>query len=181
MGVEGDYGFQLQDARDNPDSKYKRGLHVFNENVGQQRDKSSSPGGGNSIARPYRASGHSIGVPTGNYGGFRSLDEPIDDDDTAKDAIDEAIDEIVDHVVANPDRFDTIYYCTNGPGDTLIGMGIFHIEPSTREYITARIKALPKLIARAAAARQLSNETPPMFEFEMELNAAPNATLNVPL
>ena len=92
----GDYGWQLEQ------SAYDSSLHVYNENLEQQRDKSNNfPGGGNACARPYRPTGKSIGVPTGggmSYGGFSSLDQQVDVwGATAKDVIDESVQEILVH------------------------------------------------------------------------------------
>lgn len=144
----GDYRWQLR-----IDSEfYASKLHIYNENLHQQRDKCNNwAGGGNACARPYRPIGRSIGMPTGNHGGYSSLDEDVGNGETAKDTIDEAINEIINHVLANPGRFDTIYYCVNAndPSDEkdLIGMGIFHIDVSVRQYITKCIKSLPQRIA----------------------------------
>ena len=147
--AHGDYGWQLRQ------SAYDKSLHVYNENLEQQRDKSNNfPGGGNACARPYRSTGKSIGVPTGggmSFGGFSSLDQPVDPSGaTAKDVIDESVQEILDHVVENPGRFDTLYYCVNDPHretdvrKDLIGMGIFHIGRDVRVYITDQLKKLPE-------------------------------------
>ena len=86
--THGDYGWQLEQP------EYDRVLHIYNENVSQQRDKAStSRGGGNAVARPYRSLGKAIGIPTGQGGqGFSSLEESIGTGgETAKDVIDEAI------------------------------------------------------------------------------------------
>lgn len=149
-GQIGDFGWQLSDKQQaNP--MFGRALHVYNENMHQQHDKSSnSPGGGNAVARPYRATGESIGMPTGWIGGFRSLDEKCTGPGfscTAKEAIDSATDQIVAQVCENPDRYDTVFYCTNAEDEhELIGMGIFHIEEATRRYITRKLKELPREI-----------------------------------
>ena len=155
----GDYAWQLRQ------SAYNSSLHVYNENLRQQRDKSDNfPGGGNACARPYRPTGKSIGVPTGgSYGGFSSLNEQIDSGGAiVKDAIDESVKEIVDHVVENPGRFDTLYYCVNDPQretdvrKDLIGMGIFNIGRDVRVYISEQLKEIPeKAKKRAIALRAL--------------------------
>ena len=56
-------------------------------------------------------------MPTGERGGFDALDDLIrmSPGETAKDVIDEAIAEIVEHILANPTRFDDMYYCINKP------------------------------------------------------------------
>lgn len=145
----GDYGWQL--APEQIDT-YGDKLHIYNENVSQQRDKQDAmPGGGNAIARMYRPSGRAIGMPTGEYGGFTGLLQNVGygGDDTAKTVIDEAMDEIEDHLLANP-QFKTVYYCTNAAEadvrKDLIGMGIFQIERGVRVYITDKIKGLPKAL-----------------------------------
>ena len=95
-GTIGDYGWQLQPEQYH---EYGRTLHVYNENMHHQNDKKSChAGGGNAIARPFRQYGRSIGMPTGCFGGFRSLDEHClghNFNCTAKEAIDLATEEIV--------------------------------------------------------------------------------------
>ena len=149
-GRKGDYQYMLTQPN-------HRTLCIYNENLFQQRNKqSTTAGGGNACARPWRSEGSAIGIPTGQGVGYRSLDEPIHSqvEETAKDTIGEAIDEIVNHVVANPTRFDTIHYSVNREGEELIGMGIFHIGEDVREYITKAIKALPAMIACQARANR---------------------------
>ena len=155
-GTIGDYGWQLQPEQH---QEFGRALHVYNENMIQQTDKSSCfAGGGNAIARPHRQYGRSIGMPTGHHGGFQSLDEPVSGygfDCTAKEGIDIATEEIVMQVCDNPERYDKIYYCKNANDDEdLIGMGIFHIEDTTRRYITAKLKTLPSIIQKRAIERR---------------------------
>ena len=158
----GDYGWQLQQTVE----PYTKALHIYNENLMQQRDKlHNSPGGGNAVARPYRLTGQAIGIPTGQHGGYTSLNEIIDPrfrwpgqetdaTETAKDTIDEAINEIVDHLGDNSDRFDRIYYCVNSnesdPRTDLIGAGIFafNLGRDVRVYITDQIKKLPIMAKR---------------------------------
>jgi hypothetical protein len=138
--------------------EYKDVLHVYNENVTQQRDKTSTgAGGGNAIARPKRASGASIGMPTGDRGGFIALDEPMSDGNgTAMAAIVVADQLFVDHVTHNPGRFRKIYYVVNNPTrepderKDLIDMGIFNIERNCRVYITDTLKELKHMIAKRA-------------------------------
>lgn len=147
-GQHGDYHWQLAPQQS---ATYGDKLHVYNENVPQQRDKTdNNPGGGNAIARMYRSAGTAIGMPTGEYGGFASLDEPLANGaETAKDVIDEAIDEIEDHLLKNS-RFTTVYYCTNAKETDerkdLIGMGIFRIDRDVRLYITDKLKMLPSSV-----------------------------------
>ena len=75
----GDYGWHLQPQQQD-DPKYGRALHIYNENMTQQNDKASTgPGAGNACARPHRAHGRAIGMPTGHYGGVSSMDEWCDD------------------------------------------------------------------------------------------------------
>ena len=94
-GTIGDYGWQLQPEQYR---EFGRTLHVYNENMQQQNDKTSRcAGGGNAIARPFRQYGRSIGMPTGHYGGFQSLDELClghNFNCTAKEGIDLATEEI---------------------------------------------------------------------------------------
>ena len=154
-GRPGDYGWQLEEKQQ-LDPRFGRALHVYNENLHQQIDKTSIvPGGGNAIARPYRTMGRSIGIPTGWRGGFRGLDEKCTGPGfscTAKEAIDVAIGEIVTQVCDNPERYDTLFYCTNaGDGEELIGNGIFDIEDGTRRYITHKIKEIPQSASLHAA------------------------------
>lgn len=150
--THGDYGWQLR----NP--SYDRALHVFNENLGQQRSKCTFPGGGNACARPYRQQGKSIGMPTGNFGGYDSLSESVGNGDTAKDTIDEAEDEIVEHILSNPGRFDKVYYCVNASESDerrdLIGMGIFNIDRGVRVYITDKLRKLPETCLERYRARR---------------------------
>ncbi len=155
-GTIGDYGWQLQPEQYH---EYGRALHVYNENMQQQNNKDSTlAGGGNAIARPFRQYGRSIGMPTGHYGGFRSLDEHClghNFNCTAKEGIDVATEEIVMQVCDNPERYDKIYYCKNANDDEeLIGMGIFNIEDQTRRYITAKLKSLPAAIRKRAIDRR---------------------------
>ena len=148
-GCHGDYYWQLQDAQQK-DPKYGRSLHIYNENMSQQNDKTSNtPGGGNACARPFRQCGRSIGIPTGHYGGFSGLDEHCHGngyDCTAKEGIDLAIEEIISHVLNNPGRFERIYYCSEGKNNPLIGTGIFNVEANTLNYITDKILSLPRAI-----------------------------------
>ena len=130
-GTIGDYGWQLQPEQYH---EYGRALHVYNENMQQQNNKDSTlAGGGNAIARPFRQYGRSVGMPTGHYGGFQSLDELClghNFNCTAKEGIDLATEEIVMQVCDNPGRYDKIYYCKNANDDEeLIGMqGIYHLQ-----------------------------------------------------
>tara|TARA_B100001778_G_C18596724_1_gene635122 strand:+ start:2022 stop:2963 length:942 start_codon:yes stop_codon:yes gene_type:complete len=163
----GDYAWQLGNTY------YNRVLHIFNENVEQQRSKSDVRGGGNAIARPYRKTGAAIGIPTGHLhsGGFPALNSH------AKTEIDDAIKEIIAHIVANPDRFDVIQYVCNKEdvydiaelGDDYnlaeiiekrlceeipIGNGVFNLPMSVRNYITRCIHLIPKLsVDKAYAVR----------------------------
>ena len=154
--THGDYGWQLEDAQQ-ADPRYGRALHIYNENLHQQMDKTNnSAGGGNAIARPHRPAGKAIGMPTGEYGGFESLDERCSSFNiTAKQAIDDAAAEIVEQVVDNPARYDTVFYCVNRDDPWLIGAGIFAIDRSVREYISKTIHDLPRAIrARAIDKRR---------------------------
>jgi hypothetical protein len=157
-GTIGDYRWQLQAEQY---QEFGRALHVYNENIPQQLDKMSClPGGGNACARPYRQYGKSIGMPTGCYGGFKSLDEKCSGIGfclTAKEGIDMATEEIIMQVCDYPDRYDKIYYCKNADDDEeLIGMGIFHIEDTTRRYITDKLKSLPSAIRQRSIERRRS-------------------------
>lgn len=157
-GVIGDYAWQCDDEQQT-DPTFGRALHVYNENMFQQMDKSrDGPGGGNAVARPYRSMGRSIGMPTGHYYGFTGLDDTCVGPNfelTAKEGIDMATDEIIMQVCDHPERYDKIYYCKNANDDEeLIGMGIFHIEDETRRYITAKLKTLPSAIRKRAIDRR---------------------------
>ena len=152
----GDYRWQL---RDEQLVTYGKALHVYNENMYQQTDKTDHwPGAGNACARPYRQHGRAIGMPTGYAGGFQSLTELCEGPGfrcTAKEGIDTAADEIVEQVCDNPDRYDRIYYCKNaGDEEELIGMGVFHIEDDVRRYITEKLRSLPQAIRKRAAERR---------------------------
>lgn len=70
-GRVGDYGWMLHQPQ------YAKAVMIFNENVEQLLSKSTSRGGGNAIARPYRQSGRAMGVPTGflRSGGFVALEQ----------------------------------------------------------------------------------------------------------
>ena len=153
----GDYSWQLSDEQQQ-DPRFGRALHVYNENMWQQMDKTShAPGGGNAVARPYRQLGRSIGMPTGEHGGFNSLHEMLCSVGcTAKEAIDLATEEIIARVSEQPGRYDKIYYCKNADDDEeLIGMGIFTIEEGARRYITTKLRGLPATVAkRAVEARR---------------------------
>ena len=146
----GDYSWHLQPQQQD-DPKYGRALHIYNENMTQQNDKASTgSGAGNACARPHRAHGRAIGMPTGHYGGFSSMDEWCDGFNcTAKAGIDLATTDIVTQVCDNIDRYDRIYYCFNaGDQEKLIGMGVFHINDSVRKYITKQICDLSSKIAQ---------------------------------
>ena len=143
--------------------QFHRTLVIYNENLDQQRDKLNNfPGGGNACARPYRPQGRSIGMPTGEMGGWLSLQDricnPIRTGETAKDAIHEAYTEIVDHIVANQGCFDEVYYCVDNPDlcssvdKDLIGTGIFFVGHEVRKEITNLIKKIPKEVIKAAHA-----------------------------
>jgi len=123
----------------------------MNENLWQQMTKCTNNGGGNACVRSFRPQGKSIGIPTGEHGGWLSLDESTGYGMTAGGAIDLAIAEIVDQVVRHQDRYDRFFYCVNGhDADTdkadWIGNGIFHIGDPVREYITQKIRTLPDAI-----------------------------------
>ena len=148
-GKHGDYAWMLRQHQ------YDRVLMIYNENLLQQRDKTSNfAGAGNACARPFRVSGKAIGIPTGHRGaGFQSLHQLVDDGrSTVKQVIDEAIAEIVQHVVIQPSRFDTICYCVNNARENLIGSGMFRIGDSVRTYITAAICSLPEKISSALSS-----------------------------
>lgn len=162
----GDYRWQCADEQQ-VDPAYGRALHVYNENIWQQMDKTdNAPGGGNAIARRHRPDGRSIGMPTGCFEGFTSLQQVcvrtnfqipsigVGNSFTAKQVIDAASEEIVMQVCDNPERYDKIYYCTNSADEDLIGMGIFEIESTTRRYITEKIKSLPLAIKKCAIERR---------------------------
>jgi hypothetical protein len=153
-GEPGDYGWQLTEPR------YNETLHVYNENLAQQRDKSDNrAGGGNACARPHRPTGLAIGMPTGERGGYSSLSELIRDNpskpgETARDTIDEAADEIVEHILGNGGRFKQIVYSVNeseaDERKDLLGAGIFlhSMGRDVRVYATDKLLAIPGRVAQ---------------------------------
>lgn len=146
-GAFGDFNAMCQNI------EYASCLCIYNENFRQFMDaKDTRPGQGNGVARKYRLTGRSIGIPTGHDGkGFQSLNETIVVNgiavSTAKAAIDDAIERIVDHVIKQP-QYTTIFYSTNTSAETLIGMGVFQIGLIVRNYITDAILRLPQHICK---------------------------------
>ena len=148
-GEDGDYAWQLEQAA------YNNKLHIYNENIVDQRNQCTFPGAGNACARPYRPEGKSIGMPTGTVIGYRALDELVLGTETAKDTIDAALSEIAEHILRHPGRFDTILYCVNERDDRkLIGCGTFHVDLDVRAYITEGIQKLPQTVAQLYESRR---------------------------
>lgn len=146
-GMHGDYAWHLKQL----DKYYVRSLHAFNENAHQQMTKCTFNGAGNACVRSYRQEGRSIGIPTGDMGGWHRLDESTKWGMDAKGLIDLAFAEIVDHVAKHPTRFDRMFYCVNKEDvgtirHDWIGNGVFRIGDQVRSYITQKIKALPKAV-----------------------------------
>lgn len=148
-GKHGDYAWMLRQPQ------YARTLMIYNENLSHHRDKTNNvAGSGNACARPFRASGHAIGIPTGHrHGGFQSLHQIVDGGQhNVKEVIDQAIAEIVRHVASQSGRFDSIFYCVNNASENLIGNGIFQTSIDVRRYITAGIHSLPEKISSVSTA-----------------------------
>jgi hypothetical protein len=126
-------------------------LFIFNDNVSDY--SSFFPGGGNAVIRPCKVTNKDInpkfrrswGIPTGNCGGFSSLDEKVNDL-TAKQIIDIAIKDI--KTILKNHNFDTIYYSADKKfrdcPKPRLGVSIFRPDDSVLEYITEQIYTLEK-------------------------------------
>lgn len=97
-------------------------------------------GGGNAAIRPYNKYNpkirvpQSAGIPTGNMGGFSSLDEE------AKLHIDGAVQEIKELIQEH--GFTRVYYSADEDGK--LGTSIFVIGDDVRDYITKQIQSLSR-------------------------------------
>ena len=158
-GEHGDIGFHCE----NPE--YESKLQIYNDNGLQFLNGDLTAGGGNGIGRIYRLM-RSMGIPTGNRGGFSSLSETVFYEGhilTAKQLIDMSIEDIVLLILYRDSTlkpFDTIYYCTDSISKQRfseigklhnidpIGIRIFSntIGKDVVNYITQQIKALPMYV-----------------------------------
>lgn len=146
----GDMGYMLG----SPHLYWKHdSVMIFNDNVDQFLSKCTFAGGGNACIRPYRQSGQAHGIPTGDCGGFRSLQDtlivpqrylPTDSKYmTAKEVIDQAITELVDHLVKDPSK-KYLYYSADA--NNVLGCGIFNVAEEVKQYITQEIHSVPKRV-----------------------------------
>ena len=114
--------------------------------------KSNVPGGGNACIRPLRSQGHAIGIPTGDLytGGFSSLNQVMPSSLNmppgmdAKKMIDSAFNDL-DHLILNDPRKRFVLYCSDA-GGVRIGSGIFSVSGDVLDYITLKLRSLPKRV-----------------------------------
>ena len=139
----GDYNYMIKQA------EYKNTLFIFNDNT--INHYSNVKGSGNAVIRPYNFYGFkksglakplSAGIPTGDgSNGFSTLDKSIY-------VINRSINDI--NTLLQKYKYDQIIYSgTNinisrfsGDPEELIGIGIYDVNKSVREYITQQIKCL---------------------------------------
>jgi len=127
-------------------------LFIFNDNCSDYT--SFYPGGGNAVVRQFKVTNTKInseyrrtwGIPTGECGGFKSLDEIVDNV-TAKEIIDFAITDIKTILLKN--NFDTIYYSADKKDKESkrprLGVSIFRPDITVLDYITEQIYTLEKI------------------------------------
>jgi hypothetical protein len=178
-GEHGDIGFHLQN------SAYDHIVHIYNENAFQFLNGDKSPGGGNAIARPYRGI-KAFGIPTGDSGGFRSLNETVSFGMltyTAKELIDMSITNGASMIAHSIMPFDTIYYCTDSVSKQTfseigekynidpIGIRIFAhtIGEDVVDYITQQITTLPKRVHWYRTQNRYYNVHNPVVMNQLEI------------
>jgi hypothetical protein len=136
-GVDGDFNWMIEQ------DKYRDSLFIFNDNESQyiaHRDDPGdtkglgcTPGGGNSIIRPYQclAPPRSAGIPTGpNYDSLKPHIKAIIDD-----AIKRARD-----IVATQGYSRIFYSAANTNGE--LGTGIFQVGEDVKSYIVSQLKSI---------------------------------------
>ena len=130
-GKEGDFLWMIKSG------KYPNSLFIFNDN--EEEHNSCKVGGGNAVIRQFNkySKGNvcSAGISTGNRfgnGGYSSLT------DETKCTIDKCFEEIKELLATG--QYSTVYYSADSSG--LLGMSIFNIDISVREYITDNLLAL---------------------------------------
>lgn len=125
----------------------KNSLFIYNENVEQWNNGDLESGGGNAIIRPNRCDvpnyenkdGKSIGIPTGDNGGFKSLSEIFKINGinkTAKQIIDESMKRL--STAIKKYKPDNIYWSITSTGD--LGTGIFDVSDIVKIYIVKELK-----------------------------------------
>lgn len=152
LGEEGDFYWMILDVINNGRrSKYYGWFFIINDNI--EKHKTSTPQGGNSIARQFNSYQSdklkpvfSAGIPTGTnlpndveqlktmYNGFKILSPNI------KKIINDSFDEVSALLMTG--NYHTICYSCNPDFPLLIGTGIFQIAPEVIEYISKRIHLL---------------------------------------
>ncbi|CAB4963054.1 MAG: hypothetical protein F2842_10855 [Actinobacteria bacterium] len=125
-------------------------LFLFNDNEGQFRAHQASAGtehrcgsgGGNAAIRPYQCHvpARSLGIPTGECGGYTALDE------RTRSVIDEAIAQL--DVLLATGRYERVVYSWDSARKTL-GTGIFEVAREVTDYVVEQIEAA---VARTASS-----------------------------
>lgn len=129
---EGDFTWMIKNRN------YSDALFIFNDNVYDH--KKYFRGGGNAAIRPYNKYNpeiqvpRSAGIPTGDTGGFSTLDE------NAKYHIDKTIEEIKELIEEH--GFSRVYYSADEDGK--LGTSIFTIGDDVRDYITEQIQSMSR-------------------------------------
>ena len=128
---EGDFLWMIKSGN------YEDCLFIFNDC--EEDHHSCKVGGGNAVIRQFnkysKGKVYSAGISTGNRfgnGGYSSLTDEV------KVTIDKCFDEINELIQTG--RYSTIYYSADSSG--LLGMSIFNIHISVREYITDKLLSL---------------------------------------